>query len=197
MIVTVGRGRWGVNFSFVDPNRKWGPASFPFVSSNRVWSELGLLPLQTSIPAVSSRHGSLLAVVPGVLGLMAFSPELDACGNPWRAVHFCQVRHGSSPAPAEVPNDLSGLRRSWYPRFSCTLSTSGRLSGRFWPTGSGRPSQRLVLLLLLRSTSLLADVQDISAPLQGYQIMNVLLAAFKGDVQALRRWRQPVKSHFR
>ncbi|XP_040893835.1 glutaminase liver isoform, mitochondrial isoform X2 [Toxotes jaculatrix] len=45
---------------------------------------------KTSVPAVSSSHGSLLAVVPGVLGLMAFSPELDACGNPWRAVHFCQ-----------------------------------------------------------------------------------------------------------
>ena len=26
-----------------------------------------------------------------------------------------------------------------------------------------------------------------SSPLQGYQIMNVLLAAFKGDVQTLRR----------
>uniref|UniRef100_A0A667XYQ3 glutaminase n=1 Tax=Myripristis murdjan TaxID=586833 RepID=A0A667XYQ3_9TELE len=36
-------------------------------------------------------HGALLAVVPGVLGLMAFSPELDASGNPWRAVHFCQM----------------------------------------------------------------------------------------------------------
>uniref|UniRef100_A0A7N6F8I2 glutaminase n=1 Tax=Anabas testudineus TaxID=64144 RepID=A0A7N6F8I2_ANATE len=36
-------------------------------------------------------HGSLLAVVPGVLGMMVFSPEVDACGNPWRAVHFCQV----------------------------------------------------------------------------------------------------------
>lgn len=47
--------------------------------------------LQTSIPAVCSSQGSLLAVVPGVLGLMVFSPELDACGNPWRAVHFCQV----------------------------------------------------------------------------------------------------------
>uniref|UniRef100_A0A672YK96 glutaminase n=1 Tax=Sphaeramia orbicularis TaxID=375764 RepID=A0A672YK96_9TELE len=45
---------------------------------------------KTSVPAVSSSYGSLLAVVPGVLGLMAFSPELDACGNPWRAVHFCQ-----------------------------------------------------------------------------------------------------------
>ncbi|CAF89745.1 unnamed protein product, partial [Tetraodon nigroviridis] len=44
----------------------------------------------TSIPAASSSHGALLAVVPGVLGLAAFSPEVDASGNPWRAVHFCQ-----------------------------------------------------------------------------------------------------------
>uniref|UniRef100_A0A8C9XNV3 glutaminase n=1 Tax=Sander lucioperca TaxID=283035 RepID=A0A8C9XNV3_SANLU len=46
---------------------------------------------KTSVPAVSSSRGALLAVVPGVLGLMAFSQETDACGNPWRAVHFCQV----------------------------------------------------------------------------------------------------------
>uniref|UniRef100_A0A3B3Z713 glutaminase n=1 Tax=Periophthalmus magnuspinnatus TaxID=409849 RepID=A0A3B3Z713_9GOBI len=43
------------------------------------------------VPAASSSHGALLAVVPGVLGLMAFSPETDLCGNPWRALHFCQT----------------------------------------------------------------------------------------------------------
>ncbi|XP_055011347.1 glutaminase liver isoform, mitochondrial-like [Boleophthalmus pectinirostris] len=45
---------------------------------------------KTSVPAASSSHGALLAVVPGVLGLMAFSPETDSRGNPWRALHFCQ-----------------------------------------------------------------------------------------------------------
>uniref|UniRef100_A0A3P8X6F2 glutaminase n=1 Tax=Cynoglossus semilaevis TaxID=244447 RepID=A0A3P8X6F2_CYNSE len=45
---------------------------------------------KTSVPAVSSGHGVLLAAVPGVLGLMAFSPEVDSFGNPWRALHFCQ-----------------------------------------------------------------------------------------------------------
>uniref|UniRef100_A0A665VSB6 glutaminase n=1 Tax=Echeneis naucrates TaxID=173247 RepID=A0A665VSB6_ECHNA len=77
---------------------------------------------KTSIPAASSSSGFLFAVVPGVLGLMAFSPELDAYGNPWRAVHFCQV------------------------------TTSFCLC------------------------------------LSGHQIINVLLAAFKGDVQSLRRY---------
>lgn len=105
---------------------------------------------------MSSSHGSLLAVVPGVLGLMAFSPELDACGNPWRAVHFCQVRHLRPAAPTHLPNYDSSDRRSWYQRFSCTVLTSGRRSGRFWPTGNGRQSQRLVLLLW--STFLLAGI---------------------------------------
>ncbi|XP_037622253.1 glutaminase liver isoform, mitochondrial isoform X2 [Sebastes umbrosus] len=98
---------------------------------------------KTSVPAVSGSHGSLLAVVPGVLGLMAFSPETDACGNPWRAVHFCQ--------------ELI----STFQLHSFDIRTPFRqiLAYRQWKAES-----------------------------EGYQIMNVLLAAFKGDVQALRRY---------
>ncbi|XP_068169106.1 glutaminase liver isoform, mitochondrial isoform X2 [Antennarius striatus] len=98
---------------------------------------------KTSIPAVSSSHGSLLAIVPGVLGLMAFSPELDACGNPWRAVHFCQ--------------ELISM----FQLHSFDIRTPFRqiLAYRQWKAES-----------------------------EGYQIMNVLLAAFKGDIQTLRRY---------
>uniref|UniRef100_A0A4W5M154 glutaminase n=1 Tax=Hucho hucho TaxID=62062 RepID=A0A4W5M154_9TELE len=69
--------------------------------------------LFTSAPAKSSKSGVMLAVVPGVLGLLCWSPDLDSFGNCWKAVHFCEV---------------------------------------------------------------------------GYQIMNILLAAFKGDIQSLRRY---------
>ncbi|XP_076589711.1 glutaminase liver isoform, mitochondrial [Chaetodon auriga] len=98
---------------------------------------------KTSMPAVSSSHGALLAVVPGVLGLMAFSPELDACGNSWRAVHFCQ--------------ELI----STFQLHTFDIRTPFRqiLAYRHWKTES-----------------------------EGYQIMNVLLAAFRGDVQTLRRY---------
>nr|XP_046249481.1 glutaminase liver isoform, mitochondrial isoform X2 [Scatophagus argus]XP_046249482.1 glutaminase liver isoform, mitochondrial isoform X2 [Scatophagus argus]XP_046249483.1 glutaminase liver isoform, mitochondrial isoform X2 [Scatophagus argus]XP_046249484.1 glutaminase liver isoform, mitochondrial isoform X2 [Scatophagus argus]XP_046249485.1 glutaminase liver isoform, mitochondrial isoform X2 [Scatophagus argus] len=98
---------------------------------------------KTSVPAMSSSRGPLLAVVPGVLGLMAFSPELDACGNPWRAVHFCQ--------------ELI----STFQLHSFDIRTPFRqiLAYRQW-----------------------------KAEAEGYQIMNVLLAAFKGDVLALRRY---------
>ncbi|XP_040893834.1 glutaminase liver isoform, mitochondrial isoform X1 [Toxotes jaculatrix] len=98
---------------------------------------------KTSVPAVSSSHGSLLAVVPGVLGLMAFSPELDACGNPWRAVHFCQELISA------------------FQLHSFDIRTPFRqiLAYRQWKAES-----------------------------EGYQIMNVLLAAFRGDVQSLRRY---------
>ncbi|XP_068595036.1 glutaminase liver isoform, mitochondrial [Brachionichthys hirsutus] len=98
---------------------------------------------KTSIPAVSSSHGSLLAVVPGVLGLMAFSPESDACGNPWRATHFCQ--------------ELISM----FQLHSFDIRTPFRqiLTYRQWKAES-----------------------------EGCQIMNVLLSAFKGDVQTLRRY---------
>ncbi|KAM3608800.1 uncharacterized protein V6R79_004997 [Siganus canaliculatus] len=98
---------------------------------------------KTSVPAVCSSHGVLLAVVPGVLGLVAFSPEVDACGNPWRAVHFCQELVSA------------------FQLHSFDIRTPFRqiLAYRQWKTES-----------------------------EGHQIMNVLLAAFRGDVQALRRY---------
>uniref|UniRef100_A0A4W4H6G4 glutaminase n=1 Tax=Electrophorus electricus TaxID=8005 RepID=A0A4W4H6G4_ELEEL len=83
---------------------------------------------KTSVPAKSSSSGVMLVVVPGVLGLICWSPELDAHGNSWRGVHFCEV--------------------------------NPKLDGR----------KHLPL----------------SLP-QGYQIMNVLLAAYRGDLHSLRR----------
>ncbi|XP_029378058.1 glutaminase liver isoform, mitochondrial isoform X2 [Echeneis naucrates] len=95
---------------------------------------------KTSIPAASSSSGFLFAVVPGVLGLMAFSPELDAYGNPWRAVHFCQELISA------------------FQLHSLDVRTPFRqvLAYRQWKSES--------------------------------EIINVLLAAFKGDVQSLRRY---------
>lgn len=83
------------------------------------------------------------------------------------------------------------VRRSWFQPFSCTVLTSGLRSGRFWPTDSGRLNLRLVPRLCSDPDQWISQLRYLksSSPLQGYQIMNVLLAAFKGDVQALRRWR--------
>ncbi|XP_061896630.1 glutaminase liver isoform, mitochondrial isoform X1 [Entelurus aequoreus] len=98
---------------------------------------------KASIPAVASIHGGLLAVIPGVLGLMAFSPELDAYGNPWRAVHFCQELVSTFQLHA----------------FDIRTPFRQVLAYRQWKAES-----------------------------EGYHIINVLLAAFKGDVGALRRY---------
>lgn len=167
---------------------------------------------QTSIPAVSSSHGSLLAVVPGVLGLMAFSPELDACGNPWRAVHFCQVSSSLVPLPVAkireggqmlCPTDRTGpwgsvcMMIRWhlgvflclqelistFQLHSFDIRTPFRqiLAYRQWKAESEVGSAPLFGSESVHTLSLTVT------PLQGYQIMNVLLAAFKGDVQALRR----------
>ncbi|XP_072291191.1 glutaminase liver isoform, mitochondrial [Eucyclogobius newberryi] len=98
---------------------------------------------KTSVPAASSSQGALLAVVPGVLGLMAFSPETDPCGTPWRALHFCQEL----------------VIRFQLHRFDIRTPFRQVLAYRQWKSES-----------------------------EGYQIMNLLLAAFKADVQALRRY---------
>ncbi|XP_024911992.1 glutaminase liver isoform, mitochondrial [Cynoglossus semilaevis] len=99
---------------------------------------------KTSVPAVSSGHGVLLAAVPGVLGLMAFSPEVDSFGNPWRALHFCQVR-----------------------RMVSTFQLH---------SFDVRASRQVLVYRQWKSES------------EGYDIINVLLAAFRGDVQSLRRY---------
>ncbi|XP_075884840.1 glutaminase liver isoform, mitochondrial isoform X2 [Nelusetta ayraudi] len=98
---------------------------------------------KTSVPAMASCGGALLAVVPGVLGVMAFSPEPDACGNPWRAVHFCQEL----------------ISRFQLHSFDIRTPFRQILAYRQWKAES-----------------------------EGYQIMNILLAAFRGDVQTLRRY---------
>ncbi|RXM92152.1 Glutaminase liver isoform, mitochondrial [Acipenser ruthenus] len=106
----------------------------------------GLCPLsddQTSIPAKSSKNGLVLAVVPGVMGIACWSPELDAFGNSWKGVHFCQELVSA------------------FQLHSFDIRT---------------PFRQVVTYRQWKAES------------EGYQIMNVLLAAYRGDVRSLRRY---------
>ncbi|KAM9470334.1 glutaminase liver isoform, mitochondrial [Clarias gariepinus] len=98
---------------------------------------------KTSLPAKSSSSGVVLVVVPGVLGMTCWSPELDAYGNSWRAVHFCE--------------ELVSV----FQLHSFDIRTPFKqvLSYRQWKVES-----------------------------EGYQIMNILLAAYRGDLNSLRRY---------
>ena len=45
------------------------------------------------LPAKSGVAGAILLVVPNVMGICAWSPSLDVCGNSVRGVQFYEVRH--------------------------------------------------------------------------------------------------------
>ncbi|XP_030621131.1 glutaminase kidney isoform, mitochondrial [Chanos chanos] len=98
---------------------------------------------KTSAPAKSSRSGGVMVVIPGVLGLMCWSPELDGNGNPWKGVHFCEELVSTFQLHS----------------FDIRTPFKQVLSYRQWKVES-----------------------------EGYQIMNLLLAAYRGDVQSLRRY---------
>ena len=71
---------------------------------------------QTGLPAKSGVGGGIMAVVPGVMGLVAFAPPLDSAGNSvkaQKAVAFIAERLGlnlfnpthcvlAEPAPVEA-----------------------------------------------------------------------------------------------
>ncbi|MBN3272122.1 GLSL Glutaminase, partial [Polyodon spathula] len=98
---------------------------------------------KTSIPAKFSKNGLLLAVVPGVMGIACWSPELDAFGNSWKGVHFCQELVSA------------------FQLHSFDIRT---------------PFRQVVTYRQWKAES------------EGYQIMNVMLAAYRGDVCSLRRY---------
>ncbi|TSK28085.1 Protein NEDD1 [Bagarius yarrelli] len=98
---------------------------------------------KTSMPAKSSSSGIVLIVVPGVLGITCWSPELDTHGNSWKAVHFCEELVSAFQLHS----------------FDIRTPFTQVLSYRQWKVES-----------------------------EGYQIMNILLAAYRGDLHSLRRY---------
>ncbi|XP_039628727.1 glutaminase liver isoform, mitochondrial [Polypterus senegalus] len=98
---------------------------------------------KTSLPAMSSKNGTMQIVVPGVMGIMCWSTQLDTFGNSLMGVHFCQE-----------------------------LVTTFQLHSFDIRT----PFRQVVTYRQWKAES------------EGYQIMNILLAAYRGDVLSLRRY---------
>ena len=48
--------------------------------------------IQVGLPAKSSRAGTVIVVVPNVMGICCYSPALDSIGISCRGLQFCQVK---------------------------------------------------------------------------------------------------------
>ncbi|MBN3313375.1 GLSL Glutaminase, partial [Atractosteus spatula] len=128
---------------------------------------------KTSVPAKSSKSGTLLVVVPGVMGVMCLSPELDSFDNSWKSVHFCQELVSA------------------FQLHSFDIRTPFRqvVTYRQWKAESEvEHSIRCTISLMEYILFCYFCFVKRTSPLQGYQIMNVLLAAYRGDVRSLRRY---------
>ncbi|MGH0157450.1 UNVERIFIED_CONTAM: hypothetical protein FKN15_033715 [Acipenser sinensis] len=139
------------------------------------------------LPAKSGVSGAVLLVVPNVMGVMCWSPLVDRVGNSVRGIHFCQVglpaKSGVSGAVLLVVPNVMGVM-CWSPLVD---RVGNSVRGIHF-------CQELVSLFNFHNYDNLhhftkkLDPRRQPGDARNKSVVNLLFAAYSGDVSALRRW---------
>ena len=115
-----------------------------------MYDSAGSFTLEVGLPAKSGVAGSVLVVIPNLLGFATFSPRLDAYGNSVRGVRFCRqlVERFSVHVYDNLSGGHSGCKRD--PRVSRRQRQQGDLSDLRWGISLGDRTALRVRDLILR-----------------------------------------------
>jgi glutaminase len=102
-----------------------------------MYDSAGTFTLEVGLPAKSGVAGSVLVVIPNLLGFATFSPRLDAYGNSVRGVNFCRqlVERFSVHVYDNLSGGHSGCKRD--PRVARKQRKQADLSDLRWGISHG------------------------------------------------------------
>jgi tellurite resistance protein len=160
-----------------------------------MYDSAGAFTLEVGLPAKSGVAGSVLVVIPNLLGFATFSPRLDAYGNSVRGVRFCRqlVERFSVHVYDNLSGGHSGCKRD--PRVSRKQRKQADLSDLRWGISHGDRTALRVRDLIL---SCMIDISLADGELEApeLEMMAAVHAELIGErpapgaLEALARQRQ-------
>ncbi|MEB3361793.1 MAG: glutaminase A [Synechococcaceae cyanobacterium] len=153
------------------------------MQSAGMYDSAGSFTLEVGLPAKSGVAGSVLVVIPNLMGFATFSPRLDSYGNSVRGVSFCRqlVERFSVHVYDNLSGGHSGCKRD--PRVSRKQRKQADLSDLRWGISHGDRSALRVRDLIL---ACLIDISLADGELESQEIevMNRIYAELIGEPPA-------------
>ena len=137
------------------------------MQASGMYDNAGTFTLEVGLPGKSGVGGTVLVVIPNLLGFATFSPRLDSFGNSVRGVRFCHqlVDRFSVHVYDNLSGGRSGCKRD--PRASRQQSRHADLSELRWGLENGDREALRVRDLILRT---MVDISLADGDLEGEEL---------------------------